>query len=76
MQDWKMIDADGHIREIESDVYEYLPDYYKARREAVMYFPAAAAPRLASSSWPGRNRRVVFDSDVAGLAAGVGHRQA
>ena len=39
MPDWKMIDADGHIREVESDVYEYLPDYYKARREAVMYFP-------------------------------------
>ncbi len=39
MTDWKMIDADGHIREVESDVYEYLPDYYKARREAVMYFP-------------------------------------
>ncbi|HWH78278.1 MAG TPA: amidohydrolase family protein, partial [Candidatus Binatus sp.] len=39
MQDWRMIDADGHIREVESDVYEYLPDYYKARREAVMYFP-------------------------------------
>ena len=39
MTDWKMIDADGHIREVESDVFEYLPDYYKARREAVMYFP-------------------------------------
>ena len=39
MADWKMIDADGHIREVESDVFEYLPDYYKARREAVMYFP-------------------------------------
>ena len=39
MIDWKMIDADGHIREVESDVFEYLPDYYKARREAVMYFP-------------------------------------
>ena len=39
MADWKMIDADGHIREVESDVFEYLPDYYKARREAVLYFP-------------------------------------
>ena len=39
MAEWKMIDADGHIREVESDVFEYLPDYYKARREAVMYFP-------------------------------------
>ena len=39
MRDWKMIDADGHIREVESDVFEYLPDYYKARREAVLYFP-------------------------------------
>jgi uncharacterized protein len=39
MTDWKMIDADGHIREVESDVFEYLPDYYKNRREAVLYFP-------------------------------------
>ena len=39
MQDWKLIDADGHIRETEEEVFEYLPDYYKDRREAVMYFP-------------------------------------
>ncbi|HEX9788267.1 MAG TPA: amidohydrolase family protein, partial [Candidatus Binatia bacterium] len=39
MTDWKMIDADGHIREVESDVFEYLPDSYKNRREAVLYFP-------------------------------------
>ena len=34
-----MIDADGHIREIESEVFEYLPDHYKKRREALLYFP-------------------------------------
>ncbi|MGH7848177.1 MAG: amidohydrolase family protein [Candidatus Binatia bacterium] len=39
MSDWKMFDADGHIREIESDVFEYLPDRYKKRRDAVLYFP-------------------------------------
>jgi predicted TIM-barrel fold metal-dependent hydrolase len=39
MAEWKMIDADGHIREIESDVFEYLPGHYKARREALLYFP-------------------------------------
>ena len=39
MTDWKMIDADGHIREVESDVFEYLPEHYKNRREAVLYFP-------------------------------------
>src|SRR5918992_2985562 len=39
MRDWKMIDADGHIREVESDVFEYLPEHYKQRREAVLYFP-------------------------------------
>jgi len=39
MADWKMIDADGHIREIESDVFEYLPEHYKKRRDAVLYFP-------------------------------------
>ena len=39
MREWKLIDADGHIREIESDVFEYLPYQYKKRREAVLYFP-------------------------------------
>lgn len=39
MSDWKLVDADGHIREIESDVFEYLPETYKRRREAVLYFP-------------------------------------
>jgi hypothetical protein len=39
MAEWKMIDADGHIREIESDVFEYLPEHYKKRRDAVLYFP-------------------------------------
>ena len=39
MTDWRMIDADGHIREVESDVFEYLPEHYKNRREAVLYFP-------------------------------------
>jgi len=39
MAEWKMVDADGHIREIESDVFEYLPEHYKGRRDAVLYFP-------------------------------------
>ena len=39
MAERKMIDADGHIREIESDVFEYLPEHYKSRRDAVLYFP-------------------------------------
>jgi len=37
--EWRMIDADGHIREIESDVFEYLPENYQNRRDAVLYFP-------------------------------------
>lgn len=39
MNDWKMFDADGHVREVESDVFEYLPESYKKRREALLYFP-------------------------------------
>src|SRR3989441_7992654 len=39
MSGWRMFDADGHIRELEEEVFEYLPDYYKNRREAVLYFP-------------------------------------
>ena len=71
MADWKMIDADGHIREVESDVFEYLPDYYKARREAVLYFPL-----LPHHGWHRQAGRegigaIVFDSDAARLAAGA-----
>ena len=39
MAESKMVDADGHIREIESDVFDYLPEHYKSRRDAVLYFP-------------------------------------
>jgi predicted TIM-barrel fold metal-dependent hydrolase len=39
MEDFKLIDADGHIREVESEVFEYLPAHYQNRREAVLYFP-------------------------------------
>ena len=39
MTEWKLYDADGHIRELEEDVFEYLPETYRARREAVLYFP-------------------------------------
>jgi hypothetical protein len=39
MAESKMVDADGHIREVESDVFDYLPAQYKRRREAVLYFP-------------------------------------
>ncbi len=39
MSDWKMFDADGHVREVESDVFEYLPESYRKRRDALLYFP-------------------------------------
>ncbi|MGH7774505.1 MAG: amidohydrolase family protein [Candidatus Binatia bacterium] len=39
MNPWRMFDADGHIREVESDVLEYLPEGYRKRRDALLYFP-------------------------------------
>ena len=39
MSGWRMFDADGHIRELEEEVFEYLPESYKNRPEAVLYFP-------------------------------------
>ena len=48
MTDWKMIDADGHIREVESDVFEYLPEHYKNAPRGGAVFSAAAASWLAS----------------------------
>ena len=34
-----VFDADGHIRELEEDLFEYLPESYKNRGEAVLYLP-------------------------------------
>jgi predicted TIM-barrel fold metal-dependent hydrolase len=66
MAERKLIDADGHIREIESDVFEYLPEHYKTRRDAVLYFPTAHhgwhRQRVAE------NGRIVSSSDPRGLA--------
>ena len=75
MIDWKMIDADGHIREVESDVFEYLPDYYKARREAVLYFPLLPHHGWHRQAGRGRHRRSVSDSDAGRLAPGARSRQ-
>lgn len=39
MMPWQLFDSDGHIREVESDVFDYLPESYRQRREALLYFP-------------------------------------
>ncbi|MGH7928160.1 MAG: hypothetical protein ACREQV_10215 [Candidatus Binatia bacterium] len=75
MREWKLIDADGHIREVESDVFEYLPDYYKQRREAVLYFPL-----LPHHGWHRQAGRAgigasFLNSNAPGLANGVGARE-
>src|SRR5215468_1449543 len=35
----RIIDADGHVRETDEQVMEYMPAGYRARREAMLYFP-------------------------------------
>ena len=69
MADWKMIDADGHIREVESDVYEYLPDYYQSAARGGDVFPATAASWLAPAGGPGGHRRVILDSHVGRIGS-------
>ena len=58
MAERKLIDADGHIREIESDVFEYLPEHYKTRRDAVLYFPlcptTVGTARRVAEEWAHR----------------------
>ncbi|MDP6558598.1 MAG: hypothetical protein QF619_00435 [Candidatus Binatia bacterium] len=39
MAQWKMFDSDGHIREVEQEVFECLPEGYRKRREALLYSP-------------------------------------
>ena len=55
MVERKMVDADGHIREIESDVFEYLPEHYQSRRDAVLYFPL-----LPHDGWSARRAGEVW----------------
>jgi len=35
MSEWRMFDADGHVREAEREVFEYLPESYRKRRSPV-----------------------------------------
>ena len=60
MAERKMVDADGHIREIESDVFEYLPEHYKTPSRCRTLLSASAAPRLASPGRYRRDGRIVF----------------
>ena len=35
----KLIDADGHVRETDEQIMQYMPEDYRSRREALLYFP-------------------------------------
>ena len=35
----RIIDADGHVRETDEEIIEYMPAGYRARRDAMLYFP-------------------------------------
>lgn len=35
----RIIDADGHIRETDEEIIEYMSPGYRARRDAMLYFP-------------------------------------
>jgi hypothetical protein len=35
----RIIDSDGHVRETDEQVMEYMPAGYRSRREAMLYFP-------------------------------------
>lgn len=39
MGDWTLFDSDGHVRETDADLIEYLPRRYRDRREATLYMP-------------------------------------
>ncbi len=43
----RIIDADGHVRETDAEIIEYMSAGYRSRRDAHALFPADAAPRLA-----------------------------
>jgi hypothetical protein len=75
MTESKMVDADGHIREIESDVFEYLPDYYKNRRDAVLYFPLLPHHGWHRQAGTGGMGASFLIPTLKGLAKGTGPRQ-
>jgi uncharacterized protein len=35
----RIIDADGHVRETDAEIIEYMPAGYRSRRDAMLYFP-------------------------------------
>src|SRR5258708_32348601 len=35
----RIIDADGHVRETDDEIIEYMSRGYRARRDAMLYFP-------------------------------------
>ena len=35
----RIIDADGHVRETDEEIIEYMSAGYRARRDALLYFP-------------------------------------
>ena len=35
----RIIDADGHVRETDEQIMEYMSAGYRSRREAMLYFP-------------------------------------
>lgn len=39
MERWALFDSDGHVRETDADLIEYMPQRYRDRREATMYMP-------------------------------------
>lgn len=34
-----IIDSDGHVRETDQQIMDYMPAAYRARRDAMLYFP-------------------------------------
>ena len=35
----RIIDADGHVRETDEEIIEYMSPGYRNRRDAMLYFP-------------------------------------
>ena len=61
-----IIDADGHVRETDEEIIEYMSGGYRARRAAMLYFPLTH-----TTVGIARSRRMIFVNKIFACRTGA-----
>ena len=62
----RIIDADGHVRETDEEILEYMSAGYKNRRDAMLYFPLT--PHMVGIA---RFRPMIFGRPISACRIGA-----